>query len=75
VLNERQSWRALPTEENYRQKYSYGGSYQNSRANLLAAKADFNVKKMTQRGSGHHRRDQNAEQISHPKLGWIHSSD
>ena len=41
----------------------------------LAAEADFNVKKMAQRGSGHHRRDQNAEQISHPKLGWIHRLD
>jgi hypothetical protein len=45
------------------------------RANLLTAEADFNVKKMAQRRSGHHRREQNAEQISHPKLGWIRSSD
>jgi hypothetical protein len=74
-LNERRSWRALPSEENCSQKYTHGGSYQNPRANLLAAEADFNVKKMAQRGSGHHRCDQNAEQISHPKLGWIHSSD
>jgi hypothetical protein len=75
ALNERRSWTALPPEENCCQKYTYGGSYQNPRANLLAAEADFNVKEMAQRGSGQHRSNQNAEQISHPKLGWIHSSD
>jgi hypothetical protein len=72
--NENRSWTALPSEEDRRQKYTYGG-YQNPRANLLAAEAGFNVKKMTQCGSGCRRCDQNAEQISHPNLGWIHPSD
>src|SRR5216684_5544958 len=64
-----------PSEERDQEEYADPGGYQNSGANIFAGEADLNVKEMAQRGGGHHRRKENTEQVSHPKLGRVHCLD
>jgi hypothetical protein len=62
---------ATPSEEGDEEKYGDSGGYQNPRANIFAGDADLGVKDVTQHCGGHHRREDYAEQVSHPKLGRV----
>jgi len=66
---------ATPSEESDEEKYADSGGYQNPCANIFAGDADVNVKDMAQRGGGHHRREEYAEQVPHPKLGRVHCAE
>src|SRR5450631_1794166 len=70
--NEGHSRTASPSEERDQQKYSNRGGQQNPVANFFAGEADLDVKEMAQGSCGHHRRDQEADDVSHPKLDRVH---
>src|ERR1700730_13241433 len=63
------------SEERDHEKYADPGGYQNAGANIFAGEADLNVKQRSKGGGGPHRRKENTEQVSHPKLGRAHRSD
>src|SRR5712692_8759901 len=73
--NESRSRTPAPSEECDHEKYADPGGYQNPGANIFAGEADLNVKDMASRGGGRHRRQENTEQVSHPKLGRVHLLD
>jgi len=73
--NEGHSRTALPSEERDQEKYPDRGGQQNPVANLFAGEADLNVEEMAQGSRGHHRRDQEADDVSHPELIGSHCAD
>src|SRR5258706_10756931 len=73
--NKRRLRTPAQTQEGDKKKNADAGGYQNPRANIFTGEADLNVKEVAQSGGGHHRRKENTEQVSHPKLGRVHRRD
>ena len=63
---------AFPSEERDQENYADRGGQQNSVAYFFSGEADLNVEEMAQGGCGHHRRDQEADHVSHPELDRVH---